>query len=244
MKILSFNVRGAGSTVKSKEVRDLIYKLNVDVCCLQETKLENMSEFMARSLWGDGNFGWVVRNSCGRSGGIMTLWNSEVFSAASTWHMEGAVIVNGLWGAERRSCCIINVYAPCLFDKKVELWDRLLTVVQQNSQGGLCIVGDFNSIRHPSERSGSSGNVTRRDIEAFDNFIRDANLIDLPIHGRKFTWYMPNGRCKNRLDRMLVNYEWIDWWPSACLKGLQRSVSDHTPIFLSPKEINWGPKPL
>lgn len=62
MKILSFNVRGAGSIVKSKEVSSLIYKLKADICCLQETKIENMSDSLARALWGDGNFGWVVRN--------------------------------------------------------------------------------------------------------------------------------------------------------------------------------------
>lgn len=57
-------------------------------------------------------------------------------------------------------------------------------------------------------------------------------------------WYMPNGRCKSRLDRMMVNNAWIGWWPSACLKGLQRSVSDHCPIFLESKDLDWGPKPF
>lgn len=52
MKIVSFNIRGAGSLVKSKAVRDLIFKLRVDFCCLQETKLENMNESVVRSLWG------------------------------------------------------------------------------------------------------------------------------------------------------------------------------------------------
>lgn len=181
MKILSFNIRGAGSRVKSKEVRDLINKLGHAICCLQETKLENVTDAMARNLWGEGSFGWVARNSVGRSGGIMILWNSENFVVSSSWHMEGGVILNGFWGPERVSFCIVNVYAPCPFEERVELWDRLLYVVHQNNTGGLCIVSDFNSIKHPSERSDSSTSVVRRDLESFNNFIRDANLLTFPF---------------------------------------------------------------
>lgn len=240
MRILSYNIRGVGSKIKIQEVRDLINRLGVDICCLQETKLESVNERMARSLWGDGNFDWAARNSNGRSGGIMTFWNTEVFSASSSWHMEGAVIVNGFWGPER----VINVYAPCPLEDRSELWDRLLQVVQQIGIGSIYIIGDFNSIRYPNERSGVSESVVRRDLESFDTFIRDANLFDLPLHGRKFTWYKPNGRCKSRLDRMLVNNTWITKWPTACLKGLPRSISDHCPIFLESKSSYWGPKPF
>lgn len=32
--------------------------------------------------------------------------------------LDGAVIINGLWGLERVECCIVNVYAPCLLAEK------------------------------------------------------------------------------------------------------------------------------
>lgn len=69
-------------------------------------------------------------------------------------------------------------------------------------------------------------------------------MIDLPLHGRKFTWYRPNGRCKSRLDRFLVNTEWLSNWPHSIHKGLPRSVSDHCPIPLDTKIIDWGPRPF
>lgn len=59
----------------------------------------------------------------------------------------------------------------------------------------------------------------RNDIEAFDNFVRDNNLFDLPLHGRSFTCYKPDGSCKSRIDRMLVNYMWFSSWPNSSLKG-------------------------
>lgn len=69
MKVLSFNVRGAESSVKRKEV--LIRANNIDICCLQETKLEVVNWEYYRMLWGNDSFGWAARESEGRSGGVI-----------------------------------------------------------------------------------------------------------------------------------------------------------------------------
>lgn len=42
---------------------------------------------------------------------------------------------------------------------------------------------DFNAIRDESERKGSTNYVRREEMEAFDDFITEAKLIDLPLHG-------------------------------------------------------------
>lgn len=106
MKILSTNIRGLGSRVKKREVRDLIRSQKVDFVCIQESKLEIVDDLICQSVWGDGQIGWATREASGRSGGIISIWNSEVFSCLSSWHMAGALIVNGLWGAERVLCWV------------------------------------------------------------------------------------------------------------------------------------------
>lgn len=103
--------------------------------------------------------------------------------------------------------------------------------------------GDFNSVRNEQERSGVGNVINRRDIRAFDDFIGEAQLFDLPLHGRNFTWYRPNERCKSR-DRFLVNEEWMLRWPHSTQKGLPRSVSDHCPLTLETKFTDWGPRPF
>lgn len=110
MKMLSYNIRGAGSTVKSKEVIELINLHKVDFCCLQESKLEKVNANICRSMWGMGNFGWMEKPSNGRFGGIITLWDSDKFACLSYWEMEGAVIVNGLWGLDRLDVSSISVH--------------------------------------------------------------------------------------------------------------------------------------
>lgn len=141
----------------------------------------------------------------GRSGGILSVWNGDVFSASSCWHMEEVVVVNRLWGVERNDCCLINIYAPCLLGDILDLWDRIQLIISQNSNKCLCIVGDFNLIRRETERAGRRAKSVKRDVEAFDDFIRSSSLIDLPLRGRSFTWYRPNGSCKSRLDILLIN---------------------------------------
>ncbi|KAL8547271.1 hypothetical protein ACS0TY_006841 [Phlomoides rotata] len=72
---------------------------------------------------------------------------------------------------------------------------------------------------------------------AFNSFINRSGLIDLPLHGRSFTWYKTNGRCKSRIDRVMR-------WHNIFQKGPRRTVSYHCPILLEIKTSDWGPKPF
>lgn len=243
MKLLAYNIRGVGSRIKRREIQELVRKHKVDLVCIQESKLEGVNEEKCKLIWGN-SCGWEAKDAEGRAGGIITLWNPDKFVCSSSWHMNGAVIVNDWWGMNRVRCCIINVYAPCPLEERIELWDRLRSVVLQNSDVCVCLAGDFNSIRFEHERSGVSGVVNRRDIWAFENFISGAELTDLPLYGRKFTWYRPNSTCKSRLDRIMVNNEWLERWPGTSHKGLPRSISDHCPLILETKIVDWGHKPF
>lgn len=244
MKILSINIRGLGSRIKKREVNELIKKQNVDFCCIQESKLEAVSDADCRAVWGEGRFEWATREAIGSSGGIISLWNSDIFSHSSIWHMSGALVVNGFWGQERTQCCIININAPCSFSEKQDLWDRVAMVINQNPGVCICVIGDFNSIRRESERMGRGLLANRRDIAGFDSFICDSRLVDLPIHGRSYTCYKADGSCKSRIDRILLNSNWIDRWPNSTQRGLRRTVFDHCPIFLEIKARDWGLKPF
>ncbi|GKV12085.1 hypothetical protein SLEP1_g23283 [Rubroshorea leprosula] len=63
-----------------------------------------------------------------------------------------------------------------------------------------CIAGDFNAIRNLQERKG--GRSVRRELKEFNDFIEMSSLVELPMIGRKFTWYQPNGQSMSRLDRI------------------------------------------
>ncbi|XP_057779792.1 uncharacterized protein LOC130998391 [Salvia miltiorrhiza] len=208
--MVSYNIRGLGSKIKKREVRELIQKQKIDFCFLQETKMENINEFDLKSIWGTDSVGFARRQADGRSGGILSMWNPAIFSSSSQWDISGALIVNGRWAAGNINGCFINVYAPQNLIDKEALWDYLGGVVCQNRVSPICIAGDFNSIRFGNERVGRGSQFSTRDMQAFDNFIRANDLVEIRLQGRTFTWYQPNGQCKSKLDRFLVNDKWLE----------------------------------
>ncbi|XP_022014806.1 uncharacterized protein LOC110914313 [Helianthus annuus] len=64
------------------------------------------------------------------------------------------------------------------------------------------------------------------------------------MKGRRFTWHSENGRKASKIDRFLVNSEFFNAWPEACFKALPCRWSDHCPIILSTKPINFGARPF
>lgn len=244
MKILSYNIRGLGKRAKRREVREMVKKHRIEFCCIQETKMSNMRDKICKSLWGDKNCEWACMDAEGNSGGILSIWNNEVFSMVSSWFVKGVLVVNGFLKEDGQQVCVMNVYAPCSSTEIFLLWDLIGNAIEQQSNTYTCVVGDFNAIRHEKERVEKGSVVNHRDILAFDEFISQSNLFEIPLIGRFFTWFRKDGSCKSKLDRMLVNEEWLNKWPNYSLKSDGRSLSDHCPIFSEVVIKDWGPKPF
>lgn len=51
----------------------------INVCFLQETKLEFVSVDLVRKIWGDDNFGFIFAAAINRSGGLLSIWEKENF---------------------------------------------------------------------------------------------------------------------------------------------------------------------
>jgi hypothetical protein len=77
----------------------------------------------------------------------------------------------------------------------------------------VCVCGDFNAVRSREERKSVSDSVVT-DFGPFNSFIDDNVLIDLPLWGRRFTWFKGDGKSMSRLDRFLVSEEWSLTWPN------------------------------
>ena len=71
--ILSWNVRGANDVVKRKVVKAFLKSQKVDMVCIQETKLKEISRGIISSLSVGRYMEWVVSYAKGASGGILIL---------------------------------------------------------------------------------------------------------------------------------------------------------------------------
>ncbi|GAU45931.1 hypothetical protein TSUD_100080 [Trifolium subterraneum] len=112
--------------------------------------------------------------------------------------------------------------------------------------GGLSLAGcgDFNAVRCQEERQSSRVGPRQSDHIPFNSFIEDNNFVDLPLGGRKFTWYKGNDLSMSRLDRFLLSEEWCLAWPNCVQVAQLRGLSDHCSLDLVASEENWGPRPL
>ncbi|KEH33181.1 endonuclease/exonuclease/phosphatase family protein [Medicago truncatula] len=123
------------------------------------------------------------------------------------------------------------------------LWNALSARLALLSGKKVCICGDFNAVRSVDERRSVRNGLTSADCASFNGFIDDNMLVDLPLHGRKFTWFKGDGRSMSGLDRFLLSEDWCVLWPNCNQVALLRGLSDHCPLLLTVDEENWGPRP-
>ena len=77
LKLFSWNVRGANNPNKRNVIRNFIRSQRVDLVCLQETKIQEMSSAVARSL-GAGRLAELrAVEAKGSAGGILVFWDTR-----------------------------------------------------------------------------------------------------------------------------------------------------------------------
>ncbi|PWA47674.1 endonuclease/exonuclease/phosphatase family protein [Artemisia annua] len=119
---------------------------------VQETKLTMLDLFLVRSIWGNNQFEVASSGARGRSGGLLTIWDPNVFQKLRIWCTENVIIVKGKVMSSGIICFLVNVYAPQDRNRKKEVWEYL-TRFMGNQEGEYIIFGDFNVVRFSHERS-------------------------------------------------------------------------------------------
>ncbi|CAJ2642357.1 unnamed protein product [Trifolium pratense] len=243
MKIISWNIRGLGGPEKKKDVRQMVGDMKPFILCIQETKLQNIDEFLCKTLWGSSTHGFSYHSSLGASGGILTMWDSSEVEVWSTESREHVLWCHGRFLRTGDEFHVANVSAPCDDRAKQGLWDyfsaRLVSLVGKK----VCVWGDFNAVKHINERRSVRDGHRFSDHIPFNRFIEDNSLIDLPLMGHKFTWFKGDGVSMSRLDRFLLSEEWCISWPNCKQVAKLRGLSDHCPLVLTSNEEDWGPRP-
>jgi exonuclease III len=192
MKIVSWNVRGLGRAEKKKEVRKLVGEKNLFIVCLQETKLQVCDDALCSSLWGNSPFGFSFCLYVGASGGLLTIWDTAEVEVWSSLSRDHVLWCHGRFVQTDEEFLVVNVYAPCDPGAKQRLWVSLSARLQLLRGSRACVCRDFNATRRDDERRSSSVGQRPLDYIAFDRFIEDNFLIDLPLCGRKLSTVVRN----------------------------------------------------
>ena len=242
IRILSWNVRGANDRDKRRIIKSVIKSQRVDVVCLQETKIKEMSTGLVRSLGVGRNIEWRAVNSRGAAGGILVFWDNRVVELVG-WE-QGVFSIS----CRFKNCVdgvvwvFTGVYGPVCSGDREEFWEELGSV-KGLWRDPWCVGGDFNLVRFPEERSRRGGLTAS--MRRFSEVVEDLELRDYPLRGGPFTWRGGlNNRVQSRLDRFLVTDNWDNMFNGAVQGILPRPVSDHFPILLEGGGLKRGPSPF
>jgi exonuclease III len=72
------------SSVRQDSVRDFVETVMVDVVCLQETKMQNISYLTILSMLGSNFSEYIFFPSVGVSGGILVAWRHNLKSTGQS----------------------------------------------------------------------------------------------------------------------------------------------------------------
>ncbi|GKB77993.1 RNA-directed DNA polymerase, eukaryota [Tanacetum coccineum] len=120
---------------------------------------------------------FVASGSVGASGGILTMWDTNVFSKESEFINRSYVGIVGSWSGMQGKVGILNVYAPQDSHLKEELWSSI-ELLLSNINASWIVFGDFNVVRFQEERNGSRFNSS--EANSFNDFISRCGLFDFP----------------------------------------------------------------
>ncbi|RYR61003.1 hypothetical protein Ahy_A04g018094 [Arachis hypogaea] len=167
----------------------------------------------------------------GLSGGLSLLWKSNTNINVYEWcdnYIKANININNDLNWQG-----IFVYGNPVFQKRRKLWQEL-TVSNMNQDVAQAFLGDFNDILNQDEKVGihPQPNIY---LETFRRFVHDNGLIDIDLKGNKYTWFSNprnNVITRERLDRVLVNWKWMQIHQNVTLRASPAITSDHCALIL------------
>ncbi|GJT15322.1 RNA-directed DNA polymerase, eukaryota [Tanacetum coccineum] len=102
----------SGPYFKRNWIRNLIASDCPLFLGLQETKVDYVDHLLVHSLGPRHNIDFVFSSSIGASGGLLTMWDSSVFSTESHIINPNYLCAVGSWNGVARNVALVNVYGP------------------------------------------------------------------------------------------------------------------------------------
>ncbi|XP_074291836.1 uncharacterized protein LOC141618644 [Silene latifolia] len=232
MIISSWNIRGLNKLVKQMEVNKFLTQNKLDILGILETRVkENKSQRIPRNKFRD--YSSFCNYSKHYNGRIWLVWNSSTTRVtmlqvhAQVLHFHVHHLATG------RAFYLSVVYGSNCPVKRASLWDSLTAMAPQ--AGPWVVMGDFNIVRYSHEKIGNLP-AHLPDMLDFNNCLSSCGFDDMQGTGNDFTWFNkqdPSTRVYSKLDRILVNGDWLLTFTQTAAQFLPPGVSDHCPALLT-----------
>ncbi|XP_071727221.1 uncharacterized protein [Rutidosis leptorrhynchoides] len=171
----------------------------------------------------------------------MIIWDTSRLVVNEAVERRHLLAIKGKWRCKENETVIVNVYGPHKDPYKKSFWESLDGFMNLSGVDWV-ICGDFNEVRNYSECQNSVFVESRAKL--FNSFIENNHLIEVPLLGKRFTRISDDGKKFSKLDRFLVTESFLHSWGDISAIALDRRTSDHCPIILRDKDVDFGPKPF
>jgi len=255
MKIIAWNINGIRSSMKGKELYDLIENEKPDIICFGETKIScpfiDVQNELKDKIKGYKYRYWSPCKTKGGYSGTAIFCKKQpdsIIYGLDDIDEEGRVII-----LEFEKFFLLHVYTPNSgeelkrLDYRTKTWDKVFRkkVIELQEHKPVIVCGDLNvahkeiDLKNPKTNLKTAG-YTIEERESFDKLLKDAELVDTyrflnPEKVEYSYWsYRFNSRKKNtgwRIDYFLVS--------DKIIKNIKKSLilteimgSDHAPIKL------------
>ncbi|XP_028796894.1 uncharacterized protein LOC114752327 [Neltuma alba] len=191
-----WNCQGAASSKFYRVLKSLLQGYKPDVVVLVEPRISGAKADQVIRKIGYQNSHRV--EAVGYSGGIWLLWRDHLTIEIVSNHKQ--FIHTYIQRAnETTATAFTAIYGSPNASRREHLWRDLLKLQVSDDEPWL-IAGDFNATLAEGDRKGGSRR-NQGGCSKFQNFVKEAGLIDLGFSGPKFTWQ--RGGLLVRLDRAL-----------------------------------------
>nr|XP_016472175.1 PREDICTED: uncharacterized protein LOC107794213 [Nicotiana tabacum] len=120
------------------------------------------------------------------------------------------------------------IYGLHTVPTRTDLWRKLKEIDELMIHPWL-IMGDFNSVLDVEDRVQGS-EIQEYETRDFRRFIEECGITELQTSGRLFTW--TNNHVYSRIDRALVNAQWMSTMPPSLVHINDPYFSDHSPLCI------------
>ncbi|XP_072151134.1 uncharacterized protein [Setaria viridis] len=174
--IFNWNVRGLNSAARREEVLKLLQASRPMLVCLQESKLEEITDSLAVEFLGQRLSSFSYLPALGVSGGIILAWDDDHIQAGSVSLKEFSLTATVTQRLTNVSFIITVVYGPATDADKPRFLEELKGIKPVDNQLWLCL-GDFNLIYSAQDKNNL--NLNRRFMGMFRRTLDQCELLEI-----------------------------------------------------------------
>ncbi|XP_074277442.1 uncharacterized protein LOC141601077 [Silene latifolia] len=218
---------------KQQDIRWFIHQNNLGLFGLLETKIKGSKWNNVRTTICN-DWSICTNNSHHPGGRVWLLWDPNLYQVDVLNITEQCIRSKVYDKMQKVSFFFTLVYGFNKIQERESLWESIKGYSVYVA-GPWLVCGDFNSITSVDERIGGAA-VIWAEIAPMRSMMSGCNLHELKVTGSYYTWnnkHENDTKVYSRLDRVIVNDDWIISYPDSVALFLPEGLYDHCPCVIT-----------